>query len=231
MVSVGGQGLLNALRLRQEDLRYTNKRIRSISNTPLDVLGYIPVRIDVKDASGFDHSTHEAIYIVRNAPATYLSMTCCKNLDIIPPHFPLPPPPAAHATRPGSIAPAAGAAPTVAALAAAPGAPVTTTLSPPAAHTTSPSSMAPAAGAAPTGAAWPPPPGPPSLPRPSAPPNPPLLGPLRPTADACLRDHPVSRSRPPTRTYRGWNDGSWMHSPHQPSTSRTSLCPPCLGPL
>ena len=69
MVSVGGQGLLNDLRLRQEDLRYTNKRIRSISNTPLDVLGYIPVQIDVKDASGNDHSTHEAIYVVRNAPA------------------------------------------------------------------------------------------------------------------------------------------------------------------
>ena len=153
MVSVGGQGLLNDLRLRQEDLRYTNKRIRSISNTPLDVLGYIPVQIDVKDASGNDHSTHEAIYVVRNAPATYLSLTCCKNLDIIPPHFPLPSPPAAHATRPSSKAPAAGAAPTVAALAAASGAPVAATLSPPAAHTTRPSSTAPAAGAAHTGAA------------------------------------------------------------------------------
>ena len=93
MVSAAGPELLKKLGIDRNKLLPTTQRIRSVNRTTLRVLGYLYTSISVRRTDGTNVDAHEAIYIVDNAPALFLSLACCKALTIVTSTFPSPAPP------------------------------------------------------------------------------------------------------------------------------------------
>ena len=90
MVSVAGPDFLSEMNISINELLHTTQRIRSVNGKPLKVLGYLYVKLQVKDGNNIPHETYDVIYIIENAPAMFLSLSTCKALGIIPASFPLP---------------------------------------------------------------------------------------------------------------------------------------------
>ena len=54
------------------------------------MLGFIPVKIRVKDKDGQTHKTNECLYFAEGVNTTLVTLQALKNLGCVPEHWPLP---------------------------------------------------------------------------------------------------------------------------------------------
>ena len=73
--------------LTAANLHKDQTRCSTADDSPLTILGFIPVKITVKDSEGMKHETNEYLYFAEGANTT---------LGCVPQHWPLP---AAHVYR------------------------------------------------------------------------------------------------------------------------------------
>ena len=61
-------------------------RCSTADGSPLKILGFIPVKIRVKDSKGKKHETNECLYFAEGVNTTLVSLRALKNLGCVPQH-------------------------------------------------------------------------------------------------------------------------------------------------
>ena len=91
---VSGKHTMKKMGLMVTNLHRDQTRCSTAYGSPLKMLGFIPVKIRVKDSKGQKHKTNECLYFAEGVITTLVSLRALKNLGCVPEHWPLP---AAHA--------------------------------------------------------------------------------------------------------------------------------------
>ena len=82
-ITVTGKHVMKKMGLRVINLHRDQTRCSTADGSPLKMLGFIPVKLRVKDKDGQTHKTNKCLY-------TLVSLRALKNLGCVPEHWPLP---------------------------------------------------------------------------------------------------------------------------------------------
>ena len=88
-VLCSGLNLMRQLGLQEKNLIKTGTIIMAANEEKLDVLGYIPVTVEVVNHPNKEST--QALYITRQLKALFISRTCLQELGCLPRSWPYPP--------------------------------------------------------------------------------------------------------------------------------------------
>ena len=89
-ISVTGRHVMKKMGLQKNNLHKDDTHCSTADGSPLKMLGFIPVKLKVKDNNGEVHETNEILYFAEGVNATLVSLRALKNLGCVPAHWPLP---------------------------------------------------------------------------------------------------------------------------------------------
>ena len=81
---------MNKMNLTVKNLHMDETKCTAANGSRLKMLGFIPVKLRVKDKEGEYHETNECLYFAEGVKTTLISLRALKNLECIPECFPLP---------------------------------------------------------------------------------------------------------------------------------------------
>ena len=89
-ITVTGRHTTKKMGLKGSDLHRDQTRCSTADKSPLKMLGFIPVKIRVKDKDGQTYKTNECLYFAEGVNTTLVPLQALKNLGCVPEHWPLP---------------------------------------------------------------------------------------------------------------------------------------------
>ena len=89
-ITVTGRHTTKKMGLKGSGLHRDQTRCSTADRSPLKMLGFIPVKIRVKDKDGQTHKTNECLYFAEGVNTTLVTLRALKNLGCVPEHWPLP---------------------------------------------------------------------------------------------------------------------------------------------
>ena len=89
-ILVLGKHTMKKMGLKTTNLHRNQTRCSTADGSPLKMLGFIPVKIKVKDSEGQKHKTNKCLYFAEEVNTMLVSLRALKNLGCVPEHWPLP---------------------------------------------------------------------------------------------------------------------------------------------
>ena len=89
-IFLSGLHTMKKMGLKVANLYKDQTRCLTADGSPLNMLGFIPVLVRVKDRKGTKHEVNECFYFVEGVNSTLVSLRCLKSLGCVPEHWPLP---------------------------------------------------------------------------------------------------------------------------------------------
>ena len=91
-ILVTTEGQMLAMGLKRENLYKDPVKANTATGSVIYMLGFIPVTVSAWDANGEVHQTKECLYFSADVDETIISLQVLKNLNCMPPYWPLPSP-------------------------------------------------------------------------------------------------------------------------------------------
>ena len=86
-INMGGPKQLNELNLDISQLRPCFKRVEAVGGSELMCKGWIPIKFEIGE-----HNTIQPVYFCERVDKLYFSKQACKEMNMLPPSFPMPMP-------------------------------------------------------------------------------------------------------------------------------------------
>ena len=89
-IMIAGRGLMRRMGLTHNNLHRDKTNVSAAEGSKIKVLGFIPVKLKVKDNEGQEHVARECLYFAEGVITTLVSLGALKNLNCLPANFPNP---------------------------------------------------------------------------------------------------------------------------------------------